>query len=778
MPARRSRRPRRLGAALAVPALVPALVLALVLGAAAPAAGAGAAPRPAAEEPGPRVLLVGVPGLRWDDVDRSTTPALHALAQDGALAAVATRSVRRVVCPADGWLAVSAGRRAADAVREAGGPLCRRLEPPEVADGVASVPRWPAYRQAQEDATTDYGARLGLLGDTLAAAGAPAAAVGPGAAIALATGDGRLAGGYRPAGGPPRALADAVGAAFADGARLVVVDAGALRDPAELPEAEEGAALDPEARSAAAAADDPARSAPPRAVQAAALDARAGAAAGAAPPGATVVVVSLADSGDAQHLTLAVARGPAPGGGQYAEALLRTSSTRQDGVVQATDVTPTLLALLGLEQPEAVVGAPFRPLPGSPATTRERLEAVLDTDAANQAVRPVIPPFFSTLVALQLLLYGGATALLRRRSPSVRRRRRVLAGLQRTAVLFACVPVATFLANLVPWWRSPAPTLLLVALVVALAAAVAALALAPPWGRRPVGPLGVVGGLTAVVLAVDVTTGGRLGTSSLMGLQPIVAGRFYGFGNTQFALFATGSLLAALAVADPLVRAGRPRAAAAAVAVVGAAAVVVDGTPGWGSDVGGPPAIVPAMALLALAAAGVRLTARRLLAVAGATAAVVLGLALGDHARPPGERTHLGRFVQTVLDGGALPVLERKVRTNLRVLLVPLNLVVPFAAAFVALVLMRPGPWGEPALHRASARVPLLRAGTTSLLVLLGIGTLVNDSGVSIIAVGATLAVPLVTALSARVLDLELDAGRGDRPGGAPEPAALSGARG
>ena len=84
-----------------------------------------------------------------------------------------------------------------------------------------------------------------------------------------------------------------------------------------------------------------------------------------------------------------------------------------------------------------------------------------------------------------------------------------------------------------------------------------------------------------VVLAADVMTGSRLQLSSLMGLQPVVGGRFYGMGNVTFALFATATIMLCIAVADHFVRAGRRPVAVGAVSAIGLAAVVVDASPAW-----------------------------------------------------------------------------------------------------------------------------------------------------------------------------------------------------
>lgn len=105
-------------------------------------------------------------------------------------------------------------------------------------------------------------------------------------------------------------------------------------------------------------------------------------------------------------------------------------------------------------------------------------------------------------------------------------------------VIAASVPAAAFLANLIPWWRSAHPLPAIVGSVALFVALIAGAALLPPWGRTLMGPA-VVGGATMLVLAADVMTGSRLQQSSLMGLQPVVSGRFYGMGNVTFSIFAT-----------------------------------------------------------------------------------------------------------------------------------------------------------------------------------------------------------------------------------------------
>ena len=59
------------------------------------------------------VVMAGVAGLRWDDVDPQTTPTLWRMASEGSIGSLSVRSAHRPTCPVDGWLTVGAGSFAA-----------------------------------------------------------------------------------------------------------------------------------------------------------------------------------------------------------------------------------------------------------------------------------------------------------------------------------------------------------------------------------------------------------------------------------------------------------------------------------------------------------------------------------------------------------------------------------------------------------------------------------------------------------------------------------------
>lgn len=760
----------RIGFVLLAVALVAALVLPLAGGAFGATSEAESATSEAeGDDP---VVLLGTGGLRWEDLSALGTPTLWALAEEAGVANTVVRSVRSSTCPADGWLAVSAGRRAADLPAAERG-ACRQLE--DAVDG--AVPGWQDYLTAAGE--DSYDARPGTFGDLLADSSRAVVAVGPGAAIAVADTGGEVVGRYHARPDDPEQLAAMLPEAVA-GAEFVAVDLGQVRD--------RGAPLVPVDDPRFGGTDeDPAEEPEPwplegldRTEQVRIIEERAAAALGALPAGATVLLSSLADSGTAPLMQVSALSAPDQPGG-----MLETRSTRQPGMVQATDVLPTLLDLLGIDGPARLAGAPMR-LGDTSGTGAARIATLIDENRHAVAVRPLTAPFFSGLVLVNLALYGIVTVGLNRRFLDravgwlERRRASGWAGIARTAravdpdsalrtlravaVTVAAVPVASYLANLLPWWRTGAPGMVVSTATITIAALIAGLALARPWRHQLLAPVGIVAGLTVLVLGIDVLTGARLQLAALMGVQPQVGGRFYGINNSSFALWATTTLLTASCLAEPLVRRGRRVAAAALVAAIGITVTVINGAPGIGADFGGPPALLPAFAVLTLLALQVRLTWRRVVAVLGISALVAIAFSIIDWLRPPADRTHLGRFIETVLDGGLADVIWRNLGQNLSNLFgSTLTFLAVGGIALVVLVLTRPlrraarsgdrAAYGWLAegstLRRLDGDARMLRPALVAVAVALGIGFAINDSGIVIPAIGVSVAVPLLISVIA-----------------------------
>jgi hypothetical protein len=810
------------------------------------------------------VVVIGVPGLRWADVDQNRTPHLWRLVGQGAAGSMSTRTVpppdSSISCPVGGWLTVSAGQRAGS-----GGDRCVLPPGPETAaDGSATVPGWSDL--ARFNSTGSYGARIGLLAQTIGDAGGKIAAIGPGAALAAADTSGKVT---RYAETPER-LDDP--SAY----DLIIAEADALSR----------AWLGGRTASSAAHVPDPLGDAGRR--QAAeAADSEVGRILRITPPGATVLVAGLSDVSTTAHLHVAIAAQiPAQGGAASATTTsgglgaspahdpadggravptrwagtLTSSATRQDALVTITDLTATVFGLLGVPSPEGTVGrawtsegggatgsgatgsgatgsgatsgvhadspqtsslpsttalpsastsmpastASATSTPGAAGTAgtpgaretagtmgaigaaetpgtaavpggvsdsviRDRVAELADADVASQVLREVRAPFFALFVALQVLFYGVATLAVRRRPG----RERVFAAMRAVGVVSGGVAVSTFLAQLVPWWSLPHPMVWLVVTILGFAGAIAAIAFAGPWRRDVLGPLTVVAGVTSLALLIDVATGSRLQVNAVTGYEPVTGGRFYGFSNIAFAVYATGTILALAGVARFLIGRGWRVAAAVVCLGYGALAIIADGWPGWGADFGGVPAFVLGFAVFALMLSGRRVSALRLALIAVAGGVLVMAIAVGDWLRPASQRTHLGAFVQQVIDGEAFTVVGRKFGAMLGITVGnwQLTLLSFVALAFLFLVLARPTRWGAPILSRAYAQAPALRAALFGVLTCALAGFLLNDSGIAIPAMALTVVAPLTLA-SCVTATRAAGSGSPPRPAPSAEPTA------
>ena len=699
-------------------------------------------------------MFVGTSGLHWDDVSTLTTPALWRLSREGSVGLVAARGVTSTSCPADGWLAVSTGSRSGDL--KVDDHTCRALADPG-ANGL--TPAWSDYvtalgRQA-------FGAEPGLLGDVLAKAGTTVTGIGPGAAIALADSSGRPVGTHVPALATTAGLTLAVQRAV-ETSRLVVVDAGSVRDAGYATVARiplDQPTTDPTTPPEPSAADVIVE--PTRAQQAQDVDARVDAVLEATRgTGATVIVLSLADSGRAA-LQFAAAVGPAPDGThEFAGTLLTSGSTRQSGLVQSTDVTPTLLAALGLsaEAPD-LGGSPLAVTPG-PASALDRLHLLLRSAQHSLQVTMVSSAYTTYLVLVQAALFLAAAIVLTRAGrPRGTPLRPALRALQVSSLALAAAPAASFLTGLVPWWTAGSPTAAFWLDLFAWIAAITALALVGPWHRHVLGPAGTVAAITVLVLVLDSVTGSTLVVDSPMGAHRILAARFYGLSNQAFALLTSAGLLLAAVVANALLQRGRRWLATAAVAAIGLVITVVDGAPGLGSDFGGPPALILGFAILTLVVSGTKVTWRRLLVIAAAIVVVVGGFAVVDFMRPAADRTHIGRFLASSLDGGLWDIVYRKLSVNLRVLTSWRYLLLAIGGALLTWVVVAGprfrrgsgGPLGTNSpLAGLQEAVPLLRPTVAAIGVALALGFVMNDSGIVVPATGIAVAVPCLVAAAAQ----------------------------
>ena len=577
-------------------------------------------------------------------------------------------------------------------------------------------------------------------------------------------------------------------------------------------------------------------------------------------PGTRIVVASLADD-EAPGPQMAVLPAGTRSARGTSEGLVVGDSTHQPGLVQLTDLTPTLVsALAGRRDPAFDGHALTLPKTGragvaaaGAAAGDARISRLADDALHARASQATVMRAGALLMGLAVALLVWAAVALR--APKASRREALRHRVTWVAVYLSALPTALLLVNAAPWWRvgaragSPSGWASLVAVVAAaliaagivgLAAGIVALArrrrrprsatspspspsalgaaataepagsagassargeagadpppdeagvpapsasLSPPRNRTSLTALLVAAAIPLAWL-VDAAAGAPLAFNNPLGMNAVVAGRFYGVSNTAFALVA-GALVVVIAGVWEVLGGGR-RGALLVTALLGGAALLVDGAPQLGADVGGALTLVPTLAFLAAGLAGLRLSWRRWLAIGAATVLVVGGFAVVDLLQPGGP-THLGRFARQVADGSATGVLGRKAYALVGPFITKPVMAAALACAVVIVAAAlwwgrrqvrawrsgtSPYAWLAPAAHGDIPRVggresgsptrgmsPSARWVTTalkSLGVLTLVAVLVNDSGVTMAgfilasAAPALLALTLVGSESAR----------------------------
>jgi hypothetical protein len=401
-------------------------------------------------------------------------------------------------------------------------------------------------------------------------------------------------------------------------------------------------------------------------------------------------------------------------GAGFGEGALTSDSTRTEGFVITTDLAPTILRRLAIEEPEEMTGRPIRAEGGTALGALEELDRRLSQRPSRAAVIGL--PLLGWLLAI-----GLAWLSLRSRARPVF----ALAGLSAVyapalllvgAALKPSEPVETLIVGL----GSPLAALLTLALFPGYLALAAACA------------------VTVGAHAVDVVVGSPLTSLSVLGPNPAGGVRFFGIGN---------ELEAAIAVMVPLgvgawlgsARERSPRFAAGAFVIAALLAALAFAPGRFGADVGAA-IVLPAGAVVAVALVlGMRPRTTVLIlaavCVGGVAALAVIDLALGGDA-------HLSRTVLGAEGSGELgDALHRRLRLTARSFYDPAY---PLLLVVTA-ILLALGFRGRTRILAWFGDRDAARAGYLGGLAATVVGTLANDSGAILLIIG-TLTLAFATA--------------------------------
>jgi hypothetical protein len=432
------------------------------------------------------------------------------------------------------------------------------------------------------------------------------------------------------------------------------------------------------------------------------------------------VITQLADREDITLIVTGV--GPAAGSedpslqvvyrlGTTLPGWLTSASTRREGIVTLTDLTRTLIDFGAPGSSVAVDGSPFAVYTAD--LTVDGIDAKINSIAAlSDAV---------TIGYLALGLGGGLLFVI-----LVVGTLRSRFALPKLILTFGGVlAAAMMLTGAVPWQNSGSPGLFLSLLVAAWSVILTALALLV--GRLAQVPNAIAAvAITVAVFTVDAALGAVMQPGSMLNSRPIFGLRWYGFGNVTFAAYATAGLFLAGYLAHRYLTAGRRVAAVAAAGLIGFGIVICGGWPSMGSDFGGVIALTPAVLWLMLVLSGVKITWPKLLAIAGFAVLTIGAISVLDWIRGPDQRSHLGNFVQRILDGDALDVISRKAIAAAETVASPLGIGSLLIGVMLWITIM------TFLVPRISADFTTVRSTLTAILIVAVLGTLLNDGGTSV----------------------------------------------
>jgi hypothetical protein len=397
---------------------------------------------------------------------------------------------------------------------------------------------------------------------------------------------------------------------------------------------------------------------------------------------------------------------------------VRSASTQHAGVVIEYDVGPTMLSVFGIDFTEAMEGRPYEIVPSHASLAARETKLINEATGARLRAERLVP-ITMLLVILFAVAALATIAVLLDPSGMTQRLRHVVAWY---ALFVVALFPATLVVQVVPghlgsMWQYEGTVAL-------LAAGLATVALFVPG--KPWGPVLAVLAVVLGVVMIDAITGSHMQYNAVFGYSPTSNSRLYGISNYSFGAVVPSSLiLAAAALAFLRGKAGWIVAGALLLFVI-----AVEGTPAWGSDVGGVLAAVPTFLLFAVFMKQGRIRLRTIFYAIGATAGAIAIFAAADLMRPADQRAHLGRLVERVGGGGGAAPLTAIIGRKLAAAINESTrsfwvLAIPIGIALIV-VLARYG--GKP-LEKLTKQMPTLTFALVSVYIGAFLGSALNDSG-------------------------------------------------
>ena len=382
--------------------------------------------------------------------------------------------------------------------------------------------------------------------------------------------------------------------------------------------------------------------------------------------GELLIALERAPDGHGHELLWAGVAGLPGGGGRE----LTSRTTNQRGLLSAIDIAPTILEHLGLRVPDEMRGEPIETDGKLDAVGLRSLMARLHVVGGRRlkAFGVLLCAWAALLLAAALLDSVGGASRDGVARPRERRNRPARAWAMRVGALAVLWAPTAVLVTAAVEPGAAAEYAAIALLCLALAALSDALL---PWPRAPLAPAVV----SVLALSIDALAGTQLLMRSLLGPNPIIGARFYGFGNE---LKSGLAVLVLAAVAAALYPAVRSRRAALAMAGAGIVLAAIEGAARIGAGVGGVILVSAGAGVAVLMLLPGSFSRRRVLAVVCAPVLALVLLAAIDLLTAHGSGHYTGSILHARSAGDLRDVIVRRYTAAWRELK---NHAMPFATA-------------------------------------------------------------------------------------------------
>lgn len=416
----------------------------------------------------------------------------------------------------------------------------------------------------------------------------------------------------------------------------------------------------------------------------------------------------------------------------FKKGILRSATTRRDGVVALPDLTATIIKMF---DPAGDLPAQ---LAGRSAEVKESSAAFDNLEFINQkALKADVlrPAMVLIYILLQVAAFIMAGIVLWRGAYNTK----VYLFARTLLLIVLSIPASFFLASALD---TGIRTSHYAAVIVILTGFIC---LTLSLLRTALMRLLAVSLVTYMVILGDVLFGANLNMNSILGYSPIIAGRFYGIGNQAMSILLASSLVIAVLVRD-LNKLKGPVADFLQITIFAVSLFVV-GLPIVGANTGGAVTLLFAYWATFVYFKKQRLDVRDVVKAAAVLAGFFVFAVSGDLLFNSGSESHLSKLVLNVATNGPLELfltIKRKLMTNMRIFRYS-SWSYLFVLVVIVLSLLRYKPIGG--LPDLFKKYPALLAAITGCFVGSGVGFLSNDSGMSVPALILSFFLPIILYL-------------------------------